>query len=561
MNRPLLVVVSLVLIEGTIHAAAQTEGGAETRTIDVVALYSEKQTEDQLGFGGRLFTSHLQEVTGITINWRMMLRDRYSIKILVASDDLGDLLVAEGLLRKADVDWLVKSDVIVPLDEMIAEYARDMFGALDSIEGRVIRERLTMPDGNVYSFPYIDVCFWCQYPVRMSIYKPWVDALRLPWPPETTEDYRSVLKRFKDGDANGNGRPDEVPLIGSMVLDSGALDPTGFLMNAFVYVQSPVFSRSALYLVRHGMSIEFSANTEQWRDGLRYLRVLFEEGLLDADSFSLQREDALTRIAFDNPRYVGSFASGWYDVAEFEAIAPLEGSNGRQATFRAPRLWFSSLITTKDRDTIRAITELINWWFVDPVEANYRCSNFWEEGQHWRRLTEEEKELGLVASDGLLAETVWMGKASDVTGRFEGWGDSCFARWRGTSAVVPTSSREWRLIVDTGELYAPYTSDKFVPPDMMFSQEEEEEMSRLRQEVVTVVQEAAAKFIRGYLNIDDDGDWSDYLSDLESNGVDRYVEIWQGVVDRHGDSVEAWGPFIDHLRTQERSYSRGILDG
>ena len=54
--------------------------------------------------------------------------------------------------------------------------------------------------------------------------------------PTTTEEFYEVLKAFKTQDPNGNGKADEIPLIGSK--DGWNQRPQDFLMNAFVYANN-----------------------------------------------------------------------------------------------------------------------------------------------------------------------------------------------------------------------------------------------------------------------------------------------------------------------------------
>ena len=52
----------------------------------------------------------------------------------------------------------------------------------------------------------------------------------------TSEEYAEVLRAFKDGDPNGNGEADEIPLTGSGIV-GGAWhgSPDHYFMNSFIY--------------------------------------------------------------------------------------------------------------------------------------------------------------------------------------------------------------------------------------------------------------------------------------------------------------------------------------
>ncbi len=50
--------------------------------------------------------------------------------------------------------------------------------------------------------------------------------------PRTTDQHTKVLKAFRDGDPNGNGAADEIPLIGCTECD--AEFACNYIINAFV---------------------------------------------------------------------------------------------------------------------------------------------------------------------------------------------------------------------------------------------------------------------------------------------------------------------------------------
>ena len=62
---------------------------------------------------------------------------------------------------------------------------------------------------------------------KMWINKAWLDRVGMEVP-QTTEEFKEVLRAFKEQDANGNGDPnDEIPLSGS--LKGWNTNPTNFL--------------------------------------------------------------------------------------------------------------------------------------------------------------------------------------------------------------------------------------------------------------------------------------------------------------------------------------------
>ena len=87
-----------------------------------------------------------------------------------------------------------------------------------------------------------------------------------------------MLTAFKTQDPNGNGKADEVPFTGATTGWNTTLD--GYLMNPFEYNDA----RDRLYL--DGGNVVAAFTTDGWRDGLRYMSRLYDEGLIDQEGFT-----------------------------------------------------------------------------------------------------------------------------------------------------------------------------------------------------------------------------------------------------------------------------------
>ena len=487
------------------------------------------------GVDGVQFTSYLEEETGIHIDWEQVLHSEFynRLAVLVASESLPDLLVAQYLLSKARVLEYANQSIFIPLNDLVERCAPDIKRALDSEEGQQFRERLTMPDGEMYSFPYIDYCYHCQYSRKMWIYQPWLDRIGLPVP-DTTDEFRIMLREFKDRDANDNGTDDEIPLLG-VAEDWYKTNPLVFVMNAFIYTR--LRGDSAL-LVLDNKEVRFVADTDQWREGLAYMNRLYADSLLRFKTFEEAREDVKNGL-------VGVFPGTSYTVfgseePEYQPIAPLKGPAGlRQATSLPPSMWFTSHITSAAGDKADTIAHLINWWFIDPIKNNYLCEDYWIEGIDWRRLDETER-MKWIAEDGLPAETMFIPGGEPASGSItfdNGWFRSCFARWetRAHAAViadgaeVPTDERG-RLMIATRDLMEPYRVDYSLPPDVLVT--DYDEFTEIGVAVRHYVMEISLEFIRGDRDVDDDGEWQEYIAGLKEKGVDKYVRIWQDTLDK-----------------------------
>ena len=120
--------------------------------------------------------------------------------------------------------------------------------------------------------------------------------------PDTTEDLEAVLLAFKEQDPNGNGEADEIPLTGAT--GTWSADVYDYPMNPFIYNDGS----SYLYM-NHNKEVDFNADKPEWRDGLRYMRGLYAQGLIDPQAFT-QNLDAARAVTNTEPYVVGSYTAG-----------------------------------------------------------------------------------------------------------------------------------------------------------------------------------------------------------------------------------------------------------
>src|SRR5690606_28546125 len=189
--------------------------------------------------------------------------------------------------KSAELLKLGQQGVALPLNDLIAEYAPNIQQALDDHPD--YKAMATAPDGNIYGLPQWVDCYHCSYQAKLWMNSKWLKKLGLKQP-TTTEEMRDVLRAFKTQDPNGNGKADEVPLSASVRDD---LIP--YFMNAFIYDPQGTSGHNRGTLVLNGDRVDIQADKDGWREGLRYLKSLYDEGLIDKGAFT-QTPEALQRI-------------------------------------------------------------------------------------------------------------------------------------------------------------------------------------------------------------------------------------------------------------------------
>jgi len=114
---------------------------------------------------------------------------------------------------------------------------------------------------------------------RLGTYirKDWLDALGLPIP-KTTEEFYDALVQFKEKN------PGNVPTVVPLTATYDIAWRTGALLESFI---DPTLSDRDLYRYSVG---DMSILLPGWKDGVKFLNKLYNEGLLDPE-FALYKDD------------------------------------------------------------------------------------------------------------------------------------------------------------------------------------------------------------------------------------------------------------------------------
>ena len=167
----------------------------------------------------------------------------------------------------------------------------------------------------------------------------WLKNLGLSTPTTTNELY-NTLKAFKEKDPNGNGKKDEIPLIGST--NTYATNPCELILNCFVY-NDPYHNR--LYINQNGEEV-YNTGTDAFKHGVSYLHKLYDEGLLDKRTFTYSKR-AFTEMLNGGADIVGAFTTDSISdviypgnpeiMAKFIHVAPIEGPAGERNALKVDR--------------------------------------------------------------------------------------------------------------------------------------------------------------------------------------------------------------------------------
>ncbi len=469
------------------------------------------------------YTKWLEEQTGIDLEFTVFPSSNHmeKLRLQVASDSkLPDILINLSL-GEADLKNFGESGAIIDLRDMIENegyWVKQMFeNAIDSD----YLQRSILTGEAMYYMPYYIEQPGNDYSLKAFINKKWLDELGLAMP-ETTEDFYNVMKAFKERDPNGNGKQDEIGITGSKNGWNETVIP--FLMNSFVYD-----NMDNRMVVEDG-KVYAAFTTEEWREGLRYMKRLTDEGLFDVQS--LTQDNSVLKTLAQNPgdNIIGAFVSGSPDalfgvdnerLAEYEAIPPLKGPDGVAYAYKSNGGSNMGGIITRDCENKLAAFRLLD--FMMSEESALR-SRYGVPGVDWT----EAQEGDVCIFDSIGVEPRIRSILPYNATQNSHWyaQNPQFRSYEIANGIV------WDGNPLDGEYFKAKALSAYIDKEpeervrkLKLSDIETDEYATLSSDIKSYVTEMTSLFIIGRKDIDKD--WDEYITTLNNMDVDRYTELVQ----------------------------------
>ena len=322
-------------------------------------------------------------------------------------------------------------------------------------------------------------------------------------------------------------------------------DVYDYPMNPFIYNDGTSYR-----YMNANKIVDFNANKPEWREGLRYMRGLYAQGLVDPQAFT-QNLDAARAVTNTEPYMVGSYTAGHNRMfprnddlwPQYRAVPPLMGPTGLRQTAYWPSGVDRGKFAITDRASdiqARKAMEMANYAYTE--EGTIR--EIWgipvnSEGVvNWRYA--EEGEYGLNGKPGIVwgAPHAWGDTPRQDAWMMEliFWHFDLFNGWVADQDITKVEGYERFLVLE---------SDKYIPhvpaPDMRvpigrgtsgglyFPEEVAQRIAQIQAEVQTYVRQNMAAFITGQKDLDTE--WDAYVAGLDALGIQEYVDTFQEAMD------------------------------
>jgi putative aldouronate transport system substrate-binding protein len=495
-----------------------------------------KNSSTTLDYEDNDLTRFMEKLTNIHIEWEILPESNPKEKInlmFAAGSDLPDVFMGCGFMAPELISY-GSSKMLLPLQDLIENtsyFLKKRYEALPELY-RFTRSA----DGNIYTLGRGHDNLPNLVSQRFWINKTFLGKLGMKMP-TTTEEYYQYLVAVKTKDPNGNGKADEIPLIGapSSTMWHGEID--GFLMNAFIYDESATGSdrnaRRRVFWTGDG-KVDVSFTKPEWKDGLAYMRKLYAEGLMAIETFTIQQEGLRSLVENADALIVGSLPSGGPHVfalpdgerrGDFQVVPPLKGPKGVQQT------WYDQYGNMSMGDFVITssckVPELVIKWADYMVTPDFTMkSRYGWLGRDW------EIPVGKIAVDGNPApyeETgLKLGQPQKVY-----WGNGYtwtpgFGSYGRTKSDDPYELEF--VLYEAMKVYWPYRFMNSLPRNLPYTVQEARRYNELTNLIVDYVDQSMALFITGRLDLNKD--WDKYIADLNTMGLDEWLGLIQSAWDR-----------------------------
>jgi putative aldouronate transport system substrate-binding protein len=552
-------VLILVVLMGLAMAACSREGGQQsvqqsqtgqgglsgitpvkatwplTQTKQTFSIYAQISGATVENVETNAFTSWFEDKTNVHIDWRVVTSGAgQQIPLMIAANDLPDAFF--GNLSDTQIQTYALLDkVLVPLTESIYRYAPNVRKMLDESESA--RQYSWLPDGEIYCLLRIVDTYNERVTKRAWVYEPWLRLLDIQLP-NTTQDFYNMLTRFKNEIPGRIGVRDIVPFAGALLNNPANNEPESYILNSFIY-----YDRGNFLEVQPNGKIAFTANTEEYREGLRYLNRLYSEGLLSSETWT-QNRNGLLAMTEGGPQNVLGVAAAMYwghfttengplgrDM-EFISIPPLLGPGGVRNAYDRGMLSNNGRLAVTT--ACKNVDLLVQWcdWFFDAeamMESGY-SANYGPEGTGWVRARPGELDMNGVQAKYRYLRAI-DGKQNDNWFQIMPYYES--AAYIQSIVNDQMNRKEAFGGAETAVKYMPYSAFNKMVPFMYAPLESMDEITRLREALANSttgeVSTFRDRFITGQLNLD--RDWAQYINTLNRVGVERYVQLYQQMYD------------------------------
>ena len=478
----------------------------------------------------RTIFKRLEDDTNVHVEWTAISSDQWGDKIslnMANVNTLTDFVFNAGF---SDSDLLRYADqgVIIPVEDYIDEYMPNLSTVFEKYpEYRTMCED---ENGHIWALPWIEQLGSEKTAIQTVgnnmtfINQKWLDFLGLETP-TTVDEFEQVLLAFQE---HASELQKEFNIDGDIIPMSCIVndqDPN-LLINGFGDGIGDVDMGQHI-AVNDDRKVVCTATTDGFRDGVEWLHKLYSEGLIDPECFT---QDWSTYVAKGKShRYGVCFSWDVANIDNIEDYVPLAALKADTVSVTPQNGSFTSGFD-RGRCVVTSVCSnpaLVCAWLDQMYDPFQSPQNNW--GTYGEDDDFDIFELSENADGEPMLKHAALGDASPVEVREAECVGGPLAILDEYYDVYVTCPDDAQYRLDWIKDY--YTDDmhcKYVYPKVFMSADDTEQLSTIQTDLVSYLNSSKAEFIRDGIT---DATWQSYLDQVDSYGLDQYLEIYQKYFD------------------------------
>ncbi len=327
-----------------------------------------------------LIFKEIEARTGLKIDWELKPSENYAnqCQVIIASGKYPDAMEFHCTTYPNDLQTLAEDGVIMPLDDLLAEYGQEILAARPDYTWFTY-------DGKRYAIP----CRLQEAKTNdpMLIRKDWLDKLGLQVP-TNYDELKAVFQAFYDNSALLTGSD-------TVKIRHGSFSGGGWqsLQSGIFAVIASQDSFTRQWNVVDGDLVYF-VNMPGYKDTLAKLRELYQAGLIEPEYALMNREQFLEKFyqnAYGSVDWyldqidakLGTMIGQYYTnvpEAEFAAVYPFADKNGVQQMKGNIQQQMLIIFADTPKETAANVVKLSNFLMS---EEGWYLTELGIEGKHW----------------------------------------------------------------------------------------------------------------------------------------------------------------------------------
>ncbi|HOJ11266.1 MAG TPA: extracellular solute-binding protein [Clostridiales bacterium] len=439
----------------------------------------------------------MEKNTNVKIKWIMYPGSEYATTMntqLASGSDLPDMLI---LPKGAKADILLQNGILIDLMPYLKTDGLDMIKAMQKYPEIIVAN--TLDDGRMHSFPSTITTGKENLP-SICLREDWMTQLSLKVP-VTIDDFTGVLQAFKNGDANKNGKADEVPLTGRYWHFIQYLRPGFGIYDKIAYPGAD--GTFEIELLKPG-----------YKDYIAWVANLYKNNLIDHKMFEpgdqqarvvelLKSEDStLGGVIWGSNSVCGGFTKTY--------LKPVN-ENAQLTVVLPPISQYVSKIEIQRKNALAGGFAITKYCKNPNAAIRYFNYGFSEEGRILVNWGIEGDSYKVVNGEKIMQEKMFNTKEDDEAGwyRAEAYGMHSFGTyedWDAWAQVIKWDERdkEWNNSLKNIATKLPF-------PLLVYNDSERILRDRIVTDLESFVDENTLKFITGTRPIEQ---WDEFVKEL-----------------------------------------------